>query len=451
MFRRPLADVALAVLGLLPVFTQAESLGIVAQYGIKAPSGRGTFRGFGTLDGHSPAISGSSVAFGAITDRASGMYALMDGEVIVIADTLTQMPDRDLPFRFSLSQGSGPSISGRNVAFIGVVLAEGDSVWGYFNGKLRRIADTSTPAPGGIGTIRTFGSGNGIFPTISGENIAFAATWPREGPQHLGAGIYAYINGEIRRIADTNTVLPGVNRRALNFAILGGVRPSISGENVVFGAQGPNWVAIFAYIDGELRLIVDGNTPVPGREGRTFGGFGFGDGVSPDICGEKIVFSNPFLGIYTWTDGMIEMIADIDTPAPGAEGSFLFFGNANPAISGDNVSFAGRAQGTGSGIYARIDGKLRLIANEYTKVPGREDLTFAGFAQDIGVSPDISGERVVFTGVPPQGIYISCPAATGVPTLSRWGVIVTAVIILTAAAGILRFVRTRRRIRRIAA
>jgi hypothetical protein len=379
------------------------------------------------------------------------MYALMDGEVIVIADTLTQMPDRDLPFRFGLSGGSGPSISGRNIAFIGIVLAEGETIWASIDGKLRRIADTGTPVPGGIGTFRIFGSNDGIFPTISGENVAFAAGWPRDGPGQLGHGIYAYINGEIRLIADTNTVLPGVNRRALNFAMLGGVRPSISGENVVFAAQGSNWVAIFAHIDGELRLIADSGTPVPGREGRTFGGFGIGNGVSPDICGEKIVFSEPLLGIYTWSDGKIEMVADIDTPAPGAEGNFLIFANANPAISGDNVGFAARAEGVGSGIYARIDGELRLIANEYTKVPGREDLTFAGFAQEIGVSPDISGETVVFEGAPPDGIYISCPVAPGVPTLSRWGVMVTALLILTAAAGILRFVRTRRRIRRIAA
>jgi hypothetical protein len=444
MFRRPLADVALAVLGLMPVFAQADSLDIVAQYGQPAPPGRGTYRGFGSLAGYSPAMSGRNVVFGAKTSEASGMYALIDGKVIVIADTLMRMPDRDLPFGFGLSDGSGPSISGRNVAFIGRSLVDGSTIWAYIDGKLRRIADDRTLVPGGIGTFRNFGSLDGVFPTISGENVAFVGSWPHEGNQRLGAGIYAYINGELRRIADTSTILPGVNRRAMNFLMNEGVRPSISGENVVFGAQvGFSWAGIFAYIDGELLFIVDSNTPVPGRE-RTFGVFGLGNGVSPDICGEKIVFSEPLLGIYTWSVGKIEMVADIDTPAPGAQGSFQHFANANPAISEENVTFGARAPGAGAGIYARIDGELRVIANELMRVPGREDLTFTKFSQAIGVSPDISGENVVFSAVPPDGIYISCPAAPGVPAISRWGMIMTALIILTTAAGILRIVRARR-------
>ena len=64
------------------------SLGIVAQSGQPAPTGRGLYRGLGVVNGYSPAVSGRNVAFGALTDGASGMYALIDGEVIVIAATL---------------------------------------------------------------------------------------------------------------------------------------------------------------------------------------------------------------------------------------------------------------------------------------------------------------------------------------------------------------------------
>ena len=99
--------------------------------------------------------------------------------------------------------------------------------------------------------------------------------------------------------------------------------------------------------------------------------------------------------------------------------------------------------GVGDGIYARIDGKLRLIANELTLVPGRKDLTFSGFAWRLGAAPDISGETVVFTGSPPGGIYVS-PASTGIPTLSKWAVAATTILILAAAAGLLRLVRARR-------
>ena len=56
------------------------------------------------------------------------MYALIDGEIIVIADTLMRMPDRDLPFGIGLSFGSGPTISGRNVAFIGKSIIDGSTI-----------------------------------------------------------------------------------------------------------------------------------------------------------------------------------------------------------------------------------------------------------------------------------------------------------------------------------
>jgi hypothetical protein len=435
---------AFVILGLLAGFVHAADLEFVAQYGRPAPAGRGNYRVFGILDGYSPAISGGNVAFGAITDGASGIYALMDGEVIVIADQLTQMPDRDLPFRFALSRGSGPSISGRNVAFVGVVIAEGEAIWTWIDGKLRRIADTSTPVPGGIGTFRNFASGNGARPSISGENVAFAGGWPREGNMQLGHGIYAYINGELRKIADTETRMPGSNQKPLNFRLLDGISPSISGENVVFSAVMPegSTITLFAYIDGELQFIVDSRTPRPGgEEGQTLGG----TAGHPDICGENIVFTTAS-GVYAYIDGQLEVVADDTMPAPGAKGNFLYFGGAGTAgssISGKNVTFAASAERVGSGIYARINGKLRLIANELTRVPGREDLTFQGFSWANGVAPDISGETVVFEGTPPDGIYIS-PAAPGVPAISRWGMIVTALIILTAAAGILRIVRASR-------
>ena len=69
---------------------------------------------------------------------------------------------------------------------------------------------------------------------------------------------------------------------------------------------------------------------------------------------------------------------------------------------------------------------------------------------DVGQDEDLPAARdkatrmgvasSVFTGTPPGGIYIS-PASTGIPTLSKWAVAVTAVLILTAAGGLLRLVR----------
>ncbi|MCH8243041.1 MAG: hypothetical protein IH897_10580, partial [Planctomycetes bacterium] len=73
--------------------------------------------------------------------------------------------------------------------------------------------------------------------------------------------------------------------------------PHISGENVVFGATGGELAAlggIFAYIDGSLRLIADPKTRVPGHD-TTFNGFFLRDsngdeGSRPAISGENVVF-----------------------------------------------------------------------------------------------------------------------------------------------------------------
>ena len=78
---------------------------------------------------------------------------------------------------------------------------------GAQEGSLRIIADTDTPVPGLEGaTFSNFGQLDGEAPDISGRNVVFAC---RNGRPGLGA-ICAYINGELRAIAESGvTLVPG--------------------------------------------------------------------------------------------------------------------------------------------------------------------------------------------------------------------------------------------------
>ena len=220
--------IAWAMLALLGCNAQGGQLRVIAKEGDPAPGGTGNFRNFGQLNGLDPAISGENIAFGAVSEGSVGIYAYIDGQLRVIADTATPLPDDTGHFGFRLSSGSSPSISGRNVAFGAVSAVEGEAIWAYMNGSLVKIAGPNTPLPGGTGTFRQFSLVNGTSPSISGENVTFGAY-----SEEVGEGIYAYINASLRVIADTMTDVPGGTGTFMNFALLGGFSPAISGNNVV--------------------------------------------------------------------------------------------------------------------------------------------------------------------------------------------------------------------------
>ena len=161
-------------------------------------------------------------------------------------------------------------------------------------------------------------------------------------------------------------------------------------------------------------------------------------------------------GVYAYINGELRVIADSDTPAPGTTGTFGAF-PVSPVISGENVAFGAGAGGfedppTGrSAIFAYIDGALELIASETAAAPGLEDATFNRFFlldQDDsvgeGVRPAISGENVVFsaqvigTDHHVHGVYARLPDPPPIPALSSWSLIVLTLLLLTAGTPILQ-------------
>ena len=391
--------------------------------------------GLVTERGIDPDISGDNVVFGALTNSGNGFFALIDGELRVVVDTDTMIPGTQIPFSLFLLDGASASISGSNVAFSasGNNLPEG--VWIWRNGSLELIADDSeTPVPGRPGLrFGGFGQNYGAHPSISGENVVFNAV-----DENVDGGIYAYINGELRMIADTNTVLPGASGPASSFGLFGGVSPDISGENVVFSASwGTGSNGIYVYIDGEIRVIADTNTRIPGGVG-VFPSVG--SGASPAISGENVVFLI-ITGVYAYIDGVLRLVADNDTevpfPATGEFGGFGGFAGSGPDISGENVVFMATAVGLGSGtgVFRYINGELSIASSTLDIVPDFPDMTFLEFGMFRGVTPAIDGTDIVFWGSSPSRIYRITDHP--IPAVSAPALAVSALLLIALATVII--------------
>ncbi len=103
-----------------------------------------------------------------------------------------------------------------------------------------KIADTSTPIPGGTGDFTGFA----VAPALSGSTAAFFG---------LGSGIqeglYTGTGGTLTTIADTNTTIPGgTGSKYSSFA-----SPSISGGTVAFSGLAVQSGGVYDGIAAERR------------------------------------------------------------------------------------------------------------------------------------------------------------------------------------------------------
>ncbi len=410
---------------------------VIAQRRTEAPGEGGNFGSFINLSfdsppelkNLSPSISGNNVAFAATTrdPGGSGMFALIDGQLRVVADTWTKIPGTDLTFGFSIGDGVGPNICGSTVVFTGINISHGSAIWLWRDGVLEKVVDSDTLVPG---RSVTFGSFAGT-PGISGDNVVFNARYTG------GGGIYAVINGELLTIADSDTLLPGAPTTAGGFGFLVGYSAFISGENVVFWAgSGVNHRGIYLFANGVIRVIIDPNTPKPGGGGETFDFVPVRANFWPGISGENVAFSL-WTELYAYINGTLRLVADDTTQAPGG-GTFTTF-SARTSIDGENIAFAAGTGGGSAGIFSYINGEFRTIASDNTPAPGfATNFSAIGFRISDGGGPGISGEQVVFTAGPP-GVYTGDgipppPPPPPIPTVSTWGVIAMTLLLLTAGS-----------------
>ncbi len=305
------------------------------------------------------------------------------------------------------------------VAFLASLAAAPRADAAQANCEFFKLVDTATPVPGSEGTFYLFGS-----PSIDAEgNVVFYAyLYPDEGAYGGdGTGLYLAAGGEVRVIADRSVPIPGTaSTFAYGFRSYGA---SIDAGRVAFyafvGRSEDNGLGVYMWNDGEVLLVADRSTPIPGGTGTFNLGedmFGFGPFSYPSIRGNEIAFRGaaeyPELGnlrergIYAWIDGQLDVIADLKTPIPACPGTFNFL-SAEVSVEGGKMAF--RAGGEEApmkprgGIYTDLSGTLAKIADTADSIPGGDGLfTSVEF-------PRLDGGKVYFAGFGAngqQGIYV---------------------------------------------
>ena len=364
---------------------------------------------------------------------------------------------------------SVPHLLGRALVVVGSVFAF--AAWPAHCASFTKVADSSTPVPGGTGTFFRFG-----VPAIAGEDVAFYARGA-----DLRDGVYARIGGVLRVIADCNTSIPGGTGNFTGFPEVFAYcdtptrpcrpaqPPTIRAGQVVFhGRGGSGQDGIYLWDGASLRVVANRNTAAPGAPGNfsrfldtlSFdnGDIAFGasapapalggvyvilsgvltrvwdqttsfpgqyspvcSGSGPSVSGAQVAFSvryncevlNPPGGIFVRNSGgALSTIASTTTPIPGSTSTFT--GMSFPSIHGGSVAFQGQ-RGSGAstlarGIYLSSGGTLSVVADKNTPIPG-ETTNF--FSLDMGRQPSLYVGNVLFTdewlesGNWKGGIYLS--------------------------------------------
>ena len=265
----------------------------------------------------------------------------------------------------------------------------GSGHWLALDGTYLRIADANSPAPGRNVTFQQF---RGDDPSMDGISGAFSALL--EGG---GWGVYRYDGCAIRRLLDDTTV---------DNIFLPPTFLDQSGESVVFLANN-----LMRWNGSTVETLVDRSTPLPSGNGdglfdQVFtlaydGGpvFFIANGGGGPLGGPPVE-----RGVYAYTNGSITPVATTDTPIPDGTGTFADFDGVGMTLSadGDDVVFRGANVAGEYGLYARIDGVLQRIADANTPIPGGTG-TFEYLGESIAGNssvsePSLSDGRVAFAG-----------------------------------------------------
>ena len=295
------------------------------------------------------------------------LWALSSSPPIEAATVFTKVVDTNTPIPGGVGNFTAlnePSLDGGDVAFAGF----GSSVQrGVYvkeaGGVLRVVANKSTPIPGGTANFLNLDA-----PSIQGGNTVFRGS---AGSFFSEGGFYSDLGGTLRVVADKNTPIPGgVGNFEHTITDVGFARHSLlDGNSIVFTGRGSSGQrGLYIEAGGVLQVVADKNTPVPGGVGN-FIFFEF-----PWVDEGNVVFggfdsdANP--GIYVCDGGALRIIADQSVPIPGGVGTFDTPAVRHPSLDGGNVAFV-LDTGTQDGVFAEFDGALRVVADNSTTLPGQ--------------------------------------------------------------------------------
>jgi hypothetical protein len=163
-------------------------------------------------------------------------------------------------------------------------------------------------------------------------------------------------------IADESTPVPGGTGTFSNL-----LNASVDHGDVVFSASGTaGSTGIYRSSGGQLEVVADSSTAVPGAGGATFSSLGVG---VPDSG--SVVFSGSGggrNGIYrTAPGGGYTTVADSAMVIPGGPGTFTSFSYL--AVENEQVAFVGGGTAAWHGVYLAGPGGIGLVADKNTPIP----------------------------------------------------------------------------------
>ncbi|MBI2514433.1 MAG: PEP-CTERM sorting domain-containing protein [Opitutae bacterium] len=334
----------------------------------------------------------------------NGVYLASGGNITRMADLNTAIPNGTGNFTGFSFFGNG--LDGGRYIFRGNGANSQAGLYAYANGSLTRVADTTTAIPGGTGNFSGFGTGY-----VSGTNYAFIASGTSSQQ-----GIYVSDGTTLTRIADKTSTVPGIGGSYSWSSQL-----NVDGGNIAFwgtttGGTNPG-AMLGGYTPGAgLVTLASTGTVVPGLA-TNFTAF-----TSPiDLSGTSVVFRGAYsggAGIFT-TDlvvGAIARLVDLNTAAPGQAGNFIALGSPN--ISGANVTFLGSFTG-GSGIYLASGGAVEKIIDTGDMLEGHALSSFS--LSENGLADGYVAFRAFYVGGG-SGIYLT-QIASAVPEPSAYALL----------------------------
>lgn len=277
------------------------------------------------------------------------------------------------------------------LAVAALTVTAGRPTWGQIT--FTKIAETGTAVPGTGGTFRDFTTA-----ALSGGQIAFGGR-----NNSFTSGLYSWSAGTITRIADETQAIPSGSGNYIQF-----FSPSASGANAAYTATGPtqggdpSQVGVYARIGGTVTVIADRNTPFPGA-GANF--------TLPTTSGNPLVVGNSVAfwgttagganGVFINQGGTITTVSNQNTALPHGTGTFNSTQTVLRDFDGVRALFtAESAGGAQRGLYLGdiTTGGITRIVDRTATIPGQGSTAFARFE-----SAKYSGSRVVFTGASASG------------------------------------------------
>lgn len=354
-----------------------------------------TFEQFGAID-----ASNGSISFEARTSqkKAGGIYLLEESGISIVADTHTLVPGSKKKFK----RFNDVNFSAGGLLFVGGRKAKSGIY--FFDGNLRKVADTKSALPGITGKIIAL-----INPVALQENFIFLA-YPSS---HLpGLLTYKAMDGSdgppprlISTMGDSITRICCITTNQETTAFIG----------YSTATRG----AVYLHDEGQLRVIVDSNTKMPSfpvarkmpeepkdpEEEKDFArsarleliaDSGFNKPGPNNSTASDATHNNGEIRIKTFdpnNQSWSSMSGNMgQLPESPNNFFFLTFGGApgDLALDGKRLLFTGFNRAGKSGIYLYDDGKI-------LKIIDTNDLLFDQSIKYLAISSkSLAGDKIVF-------------------------------------------------------